>query len=415
MKRLVLLCALASAAWAELPTGSVIFLHPDGASLNHWNAARVRWAGPDSQLEWDQLPAIGLYRTHMADNLSATSHGGGTTHAYGVKVPADSYGMNGREPLVALSGKPRSIMQEAKDRGIAIGIVNTGDLNEPGTGCFLASVPARNASEEIIAQILASGADVILGGGERWFLPTGVNGRHGPGARTDGRDLIAAAKAAGYTVVYNAEELAGAAPDAGKLLGLFAEKATFNDAPEEQKQPHYQPGTPTVAQMTQAALQVLARGGRQFLLVVEEEGTDNFGNHNNAAGTLEALRRADEAIGVARRFVEQHPNTLLLTAADSDASGMQVIGVASRDRLPANLPGGAPLDGRDGTATVPFESAPDAKGRRLPFGIAWIGPNDTYGAVVRGVGLNRDLIRGSFDNTDTYRLMYRTLFGVALP
>jgi alkaline phosphatase len=52
----------------------------------------------------------------------------------------------------------------------------------------------------------------------------------------------------------------------------------------------------------------------------------------------------------------------------------------------------------------------------LPFGIAWIGPNDTYGAVVvRGAGLNSDRIRGSFDNTDTYRLIYLTLFGVALP
>jgi hypothetical protein len=29
----------------------------------------------------------------------------------------------------------------------------------------------------------------------------------------------------------------------------------------------------------------------------EEEGTDNFGNHNNAAGMLEAMRRGDERSG----------------------------------------------------------------------------------------------------------------------
>ena len=407
-----LVLVVTGCATRQAPTGSVIFVHPDGASLNHWNAARIYHAGPDGQLEWDQLPGLALYRSHLADNLSATSHGGGTTHAFGIKVPADSYGMNGQQPLVARSGAPHSIMREAQSRGLAVGIVNSGDLNEPGTGCFLASVTSRQASEEIVAQIVASGADVILGGGERWFLPHGVVGRHGAGERTDGRNLVTAAQAAGYTVVYDAPELAAAAPRAAKLLGLFAHKATFNDVPEEQGLPHYQAGAPTLAEMTSAALQVVARNHRPFLLVVEEEGTDNLGNINNAAGTLEALRRADAAIGVARRFVRHHPRTLLLTTADSDASGMQVIGTVAK----AGVPVPAPYDGRDGTATLPFDAAPDKAGRRLPFAIAWIGPYDTYGAVlVRGEGWNSDQIRGAFDNTDIYRLMYRTLFGIALP
>ncbi len=29
-----------------LRTGNVIFIHPDGAGINHWNAARMYWYGP---------------------------------------------------------------------------------------------------------------------------------------------------------------------------------------------------------------------------------------------------------------------------------------------------------------------------------------------------------------------------------
>jgi alkaline phosphatase len=397
-------------------TGNVIFIHPDGSSLNHWNAARVRWVGPDGELEWDKLPGLAIYRSHMRDSLTATSHGGGTIHAYGVKVPADSYGMDGKKPLVALSGKPQSIMQEAQAAGLAVGIINSGNLDEPGTGVFLASVPSRKMGAEIVAQIVGSGAAVIMGGGERWLLPNGETGRHGPGARTDGRNLIAEAKQAGYTVVYNRDELAQLPSGTKKVLGVFATHHTFNDQTEEAlaaaKLPLYQPNAPSVAEMTDAALQVLATTGRHFFLMVEEEGTDNFANVNNAAGSLEALRRGDAAIGVARAFVKQHPDTLLVVAADSDASGLQLAGTDVRQG--AKLP--PTSDGRDGAGSLPFESAPDATGRRLPFAIKWTGPDDTYGAVlVRAAGKNADRVRGSFDNTDIYRLIYFTLFARELP
>ncbi len=355
----------------------------------------------------------------MRDTLGATSHGGGTIHAYGVKVPANSYGMDGQTgSLTAASGKPLSIMEEAQAAGLAVGIVNSGDLNEPGTGCFLAHVSSRAMSEEIVAQIIESNAAVILGGGGQWFLPNGTKGPHGPGRRTDGRDLIEEARAAGYTIVYDRETLARAAEQetTKKLLGIFALRATFHAQPEEElaetKLPLYIATAPTIAEMTRAAIQVLARHDTRFLLVVEEEGTDNFANVNNAAGSLEALRRADEAIGVARHFVATRADTLLLTAADSDAGGMQVV-AGNPPQVRASM---APMDGRQGTGSPPFASAPDHQGQTHPFVIAWAGDRfDVYGAVVvRAAGLNANLVRGNFDNTEIYRVMYRTLFGIDL-
>jgi alkaline phosphatase len=223
--------------------------------------------------------------------------------------------------------------------------------------------------------------------------------------------------------VFTRDELLSLPLDVKKVFGVFAAKHTFNDLTEEEladvRLPLYNADVPTIAEMTQATLKLFEHQKRRFLIVAEEEGSDNFANHNNASGAIEALRRADEAIGVARRYVETHPRVLLVTAADSDAGSMGIWSFDDlskvADPLPAATDTGGALDGQEGTATPPFLSAPDASGRRLPFGIAWSGSEDMSGTVIaRAHGFNAGYLGVNVDNTDIYRLMYRTLFG-ALP
>jgi len=397
--------------------GSVIFIHPDGAGVATWTAARALYVGPDHDLHWDTLPHTAVYRGHLSDQLSATSNAGGTIHAYGVKVAHDSYGTDGGRPLVDEKGDSRSVMQQAIAAGIPCGVVNSGVNTEPGTGCMLASVPSRSMHDDIADQLINSGAAVILGGGERYFLPRGAEGRHGPGVREDGRDLVAEARRMGYTVVFDRAQLEQLPEDTEKVLGLFASGATFNAMPEEelraQGKPMFEPQAPTLAEMTAAAIGVLGRDDRPFFLMVEEEGTDNFANKNNASGTLLAAKRADDAIGVALDHLDAHPNTLVLLAADSDAGGMHAVGLRhDPPTTPANDRNGAPVDGVEGTVTAPFRSKPDRAGRVLPFAVVWATLADGAGGVVaRAAGLNAELIGPSFDNTDAAPLIRRTLFG----
>jgi alkaline phosphatase len=426
---LLLLIATLAVSASPKP-GSVIFIHPDGTALNTWNSARIYLVGPDAMLEWDHLPQVGLYRSHYKDSLHPTSHGGGTVHAWGRKVVRDSYGMDGRTPLKARSGADKSVMQEAQAAGLAVGVINSGHIAEPGSGVFLASNARRTDYTGITKTILESGAEVILSGGEVYMLPDGIPGRHGaPGVRTDGLDLIAAARAAGYTVVYDRAGLLAAAADPAttKLLGVFAATDTYNYDTEEALAaaglPHYKPGTPDLADMTRAALQIFERLGKRFILAVEEEGTDNFANRYNAAGTFEALRRADAAIGVAREFLARHPDTLILTAADSDAGGLQIVDFGMQKSpdepapvLPPVTKIGTPLDGVAGTGTPAFLSAPNAQGNRFWFGVSWGAPDDVIGGVVaRAAGLNAHRLRVNLDNTQLYDLMWETLFGRELP
>ena len=426
----ITLVAWSGTTWSagQTGTGSVIFIHPDGAGLNAWNACRMHKAGPDGELAWDRLPRIGVYRGHMKDGLTATSHGGATTHAYGVKVPADSYGMHAEQALEALSGFPGSIMQESQRRGKAVGIVNSGHIGEPGTGVFLASSPSRRNVADIAEQIITSGAQVIMSGGEKYLLPAGRQGFHGPGVRTDGKDLLAYAESQGYKIVYTNKQLQNIdLKKTDRLLGIFALSDTYNALPQQQLDtkhlPRYAPRAPTFAEMVTAALAVLSRHENGFLLVAEEEGSDNFGNVNNAAGVLEALARADDAFEAALRFLASNPDTLLLTVADSDAGGMQVISSptspASRfspvSLLPLRMGNGAPLHGAAGRRSTPFSSAPDSNGRVYAFGIAFASAGDVPGAILaRAGGLNSDRLPLNADNTDIYRLMYLTLFGEGL-
>jgi len=404
--------------------GSVIFIHPDGTGLANWNATRILYYGPDGELNWDRMSNAGLYKSHFKDCLTASSQAGATTHSYGVKVLQDSYGLDGVEEITARSGNKMSIMKEAQAAGIKTGIINSGSIIEPGTGVFVASSVSRNNYEEIAKKICESRVDVILAGGEEWLLPEGAEGRHGFGKRKDGINLIYYMRDQGYYVVYNKEELADIPADVTKLFGVFALSNTYNPAPEEKLKednlPNYDPVAPTLAEMTEAAIDILGRNNQQFFLVIEEEATDDFGNNNNANGMLEALKRTDDAIGVVLDYQMKNPATLLITAADSEAGGMELNGkliseVKDGDKVPAFENNKAPADGINGTETEYFYSAPDQFGNRLPFYISWATYSDGYGSVVaRANGLNAAEMNGTIDNTDIYKFMYLTLFGKLL-
>ena len=172
--------------------------------------------------------------------------------------------------------------------------------------------------------------------------------------------------------------------------------------------------------MTEAAIKFLSARQGNFFLVVEEEGTDNFGNANNANGYFDALKRADDAIGVALNFYSKNPNTLIITAADSEAGGMEIYGFLEKDMmrdqpLPEKAHNGAPLDGINGTATLPFLTAKDKFGNQFQFAVAWSTTDDVFGSVIaKAEGLNSELMKGKIDNTEIYRIMYATLFGKIL-
>lgn len=425
VRKIVLLCVLlasyglfavtgASAAPADAEKRNVIFIHPDGTAQAHFTAARLLHYGPDGTLNWDRLPHVAVYKTHIHDNLQSGSVAGAVAHASGIKTKFNYYGLDKDKKQL------RTVLEDARDAGFATGLVNSGTISEPGTGVFVANVESRRDHGEISKQILESNVDVILGGGEKWFLPEGTKGKHGEGVRKDGLNLIEKAKAAGYTIVYTRDELLKVnLKNTTKLLGLFAAHHTFNDKPEEylyqNNLPLYWDYSPTVAEMTDVAIQILSKkSDKGFALMIEEEGTDNFPNKNNAEGMIEAVKRADDCIGVALRFARNNDNTLVITAADTNAGGPAIL-TNTVEKMPIGKmlesadKNGAPVDGM-GQLQGKVPGTPFVTPCGFPFAISWATLNDEGGGVIaRAYGFNGGLVSGTIDNTDIYRIMRFTL------
>lgn len=454
-------------------TGNVIFIHPDGTSPSHYMALRNIDLGPDGRLNWDNMSNAGVYLGHMENQLTGTSNAGAVTHANGVKVFNESFGLNeDNSQVTPASGKTgMTILEEAIAAGKATALIQSGHIAEPGTAAFAAEttnrdgndIRARDKYAEIIEQVIRSGTNVIMGGGELYMLPIGTTGFHvtaeldASETRPERRptiNLIELAQSLGYKVVYTEEQLnevmsGDIVPE--KLLGVFAADHTFDDRTEEElglnsanPSPLYVATAPTVAEMLDAALKIVENDPDGFFAVVEEEGTDNFGNNNNAAGTIEAMRRADAAIGVAMDYVNtEDPNTLVVTAADSDAGGMQTFQFTPYSRPSGNLTSDPVLgdteiqvpfinvnptttndtrnylDGANGSTAseeFPWESFASVDSLDGPMGnfaIAWAGTPDFPGSIVaKSYGMNADLLPSTLDNTEIYKLMYKTLFGV---
>ncbi|WP_254446893.1 alkaline phosphatase [Dolichospermum sp. UHCC 0259] len=463
-----------AAPQATKQTGNVIFIHPDGTSPSHFMALRNIDKGPDGRLNWDKMSNAGVYLGHMENQLTGTSNAGAVTHANGVKVFNESFGLNEDQSIVTpASGKVGyTILEEAIAAGKATALLQSGHLAEPGTAAFAASttnrlgdnIRARDKYVEIIEQTIRSGTDIIMGGGELYMLPKGTTGFHvtaeiDASEQRDERrpsiNLIQLAQTLGYTVVYTEDQMnqvVNSQNPPTKLLGVFAARATFDDRNEEQlglnspnPLPLYVDTAPTVAEMLEASLKILSQDPDGFFVVMEEEGTDNFGNPNNAVGTIEAARRADAAIGVAMNYVNtKDPNTLVITAADSDAGGLQVFqfepytrpsGNSTSNPTLADTEPSAPfvgvnptttntnravldgVNGSTGTAEAPwkpFAAQSSIDGPMGNFGVAWVGTPDFPGSIVsKAYGMNAEKLPSTLDNTEIYDLMYETMFGIS--
>jgi len=420
----ILLPAVVAADGPE-PTGNgAIFFHPDGTSLSHWDAVRMLHYGPDGMTHWDRLPALAPYRGHIADRLVATSNAGAVTHATGTLAYSDSFGLDPDGQVYASAdGTDLTIMQQAVATGLGTAMIQTGTLIEPGTAAFVARAPARGDYELIAEQVVESGVEILLGAGEEWLLPEGVRGRFGEGSRSDGRNLIEEVEARGYTVVYTRDELLALSDEVTRVFGIFALEDTYHDLSEEELRElgldNYLASAPSVAEMTEFALSRMQRHEQGFLVVIEEEGTDNLCNRRNANACLEAMKRADDAIGVMREFIAEHPQTFMVMASDSNANGLQVNYVPNElDELPAADPfTNSAIDGVAGTGTAPFMAQPNRYGQKQAFAISWAAGFDVgSGVMARADGLNAErlLPATGITNTDIYRMLYLTLFGEAI-
>lgn len=304
---------------------NVIFINGDGMAAAHREAARLFYAGLDGQLVMDSLPVSGQLTTSPHDPASAVtdSAAGASAWATGVRTYNGAISVDvDRRPLPTLG-------QQAKAAGKATGLVTTAQVTDASPAAFFSNSTDRAVQDDIARQFLqVSKPDVILGGGEDWWLPAGSPGAYpdqpaedpSEGSRGTRGDLIAQARRDGYQYVSTAAQLAAARN--GKLLGLFANEELFQQRPEGQGDVYDPPVS--LATMTRKALGTLAPARHGFFLFVEEEAVDEFAHNNNGRRTLQAMGELEKAVTVARDFAATHRDTLVVVTGDHETGGLAV-------------------------------------------------------------------------------------------
>ena len=235
----------------------------------------------------------------------------------------------------------------AKAAGLATGNVSTAELQDATPAALVSHVTSRkcygpsatsekcpgNALEKggkgsITEQLLNARADVTLGGGAKTFAETATAGEW------QGKTLREQAQARGYQLVSDAASLNSVteANQQKPLLGLFADgnmpvrwlgpKATYHgniDKPAVTCTPNPQrnDSVPTLAQMTDKAIELLSKNEKGFFLQVEGASIDKQDHAANPCGQIGGETvDLDEAVQRALEFAKKEGNTLVIVTAD---------------------------------------------------------------------------------------------------
>jgi alkaline phosphatase len=294
----------------------VIMMVPDGMGLANVTATRIRLNGISGHpLNLETLPNIGYQRTYSEQNTVTDSSAAASAFACGEKFVNN-------EVCFHADGRPYNptLLELAKARGMATGLVATQTITHATPASFGSHVPARKCETEIARQyILETQPDVLLGGGQAFFRTTAPDPCGNMG------DYISAATSIGYTYADTITSMQQAVSGgAGKLLGLFASK---NLTPEYKRLP----GTsePRLPDMTSAALSILERNATGFFLMVEGSLIDSGNHEENLDYQTGEMAAFDQSVGIVLNWINARPErkeqTVLVVIPDHETGGFAII------------------------------------------------------------------------------------------
>ncbi|AJJ11481.1 alkaline phosphatase [Yersinia rohdei] len=339
---------------------NVILLIGDGMGDSEITSARNYAMGAGGAFKGiDALPLTGQYTHYSLDkktqkpNYVTDSAASATAWSSGVKTYNGALGVD-------VFGKDHATLLElAKKAGKATGNVSTAELQDATPAAQFAHVTGRkcygpeetsekcgtNALENggrgsITEQMINGRADVTLGGGSASFSQLAKAGEW------KDKSLHDQALARGYVIVSNLDELNAIkqADQQKPLLGLFSPgnmpvrwqgpKASYHgniDKPPVvcENNAERTKDIPTLAVMTEKAIDLLKTNKNGFFLQVEGASIDKQDHSANPCGQFGETVDLDEAVQKALEFARAEGNTLVIVTADH-AHSSQIIEVDAK-------------------------------------------------------------------------------------
>ncbi|HEX7071737.1 MAG TPA: alkaline phosphatase [Rhodothermales bacterium] len=296
--------ASASFSAAAAPKNVILFIS-DGCGPASFTLAREyrRFLGEKRGLAIDAIQK-GSVHTYSTTSRVTDSAAGATAYACGVKT------FNGAIAVDTLERPIATLLEGAESLGKATGLVTTTRITHATPASFSAHVADRGSENDIALQQLAQDIEVLFGGGRRHFLPSTDE----DSGREDARNLLEEARSAGYSVIGSRDELLGASEV--PVLGLFAS----SDLPFEIDRDEDE--SPSLAEMTRAAIELLDDDPDGFFLMVEGGRIDHAAHGNDVAAHVHDILAYDAAVEEALRFARENGATLIVATSDHETGGL---------------------------------------------------------------------------------------------
>ncbi len=354
---------------------NVILFIGDGMTITHRTAARIlskglvegRYGG---ELAMDDMPYMALVSTSGTDAVVTDSANSMTAYTTGHKSCVNALGVYCARNKNTLDHPRVETIAELVERlrGLSVGVVTNTEIEDATPAGMIAHTRRRADYDDIVRMFFAVQPDVIMGGGSANFLPGTADGR-----RADNVNYITKFIDAGYRFVTTKTEL-DTAKGSPRLLGLFnsgnidgaldrffLKKGTVAQFPDQ----------PDLTDQVSAALDILSRNDKGFVLMVESGRIDKYSHSLDWERSVYDTIMLDNAVKLAKEFASRRNDTLVIVTADH-AHPTAIVGTYDDDRP------GQQLRDRLGVyqySTVPNYPPPNADGypdrvdvsRRLAF------------------------------------------------
>lgn len=310
---MILLLAASFAFSHEVqPVKNVIVMIPDGTSIGVYSAARwfKYYNGQGNELNVDPY-ITGTVTTLSSNAPIGDSAPTGSAYATGVLQQTGNVAIHPEVSDNDIFGvdasrtyQPAATILEASkvEKNKAVGLVVTCEFPHATPADFSAHYYSRGNYDALASQIAYQNLDVMFGGGNG-ILTDNIKQhftKNGTTLIQDDRDGL---------LNYSGN---------GKVWALFGDRALpYNIDRNPEK-------VPSIAEMTEKALEVLSQHENGFFLMVEGSQVDWAAHANDAATIINEYLAFDEAVGKVMEFAHADGNTAVIILSDHGNSGFTI-------------------------------------------------------------------------------------------
>ncbi|MFZ1703461.1 MAG: alkaline phosphatase [Saprospiraceae bacterium] len=282
---------------------NIIFLVSDGMSMGTLTLSELylkRKLGKESN--W-----LNLYRDKRV-NRSLMDMASASSMVTDSSAASSSWGgghrvTNGRLNIGPNGEEYVPILQKFKKAGKRVGCVTTVPITHATPAGFCINAKSRGEQADIAEMYLDLHFDVMMGGGEKYFVNT-----------EKGRDLFVDFTKKGYEVLRSTQDMNKSTGDK-PILGVFDYEALPYEL-DRQQDPLKMETIPSLKEMTAKAIEIMKDHKDGFCLQVEGGKVDWAAHANDAFALIHDQIAFDEAVAVAIDFAEKDKNTLVIITTD---------------------------------------------------------------------------------------------------